>query len=79
MHVALVLMRVAPSQLGSSLIEQLVKWPLTVNVLSIGFQTNVFLSIHKSIIFWSATFTWENNLSAFVHLISDFFSVWIPR
>lgn len=57
------------ARLGSSLIEQLVKWPLTVNVLSIGFPTNVFPSLHKSIIFSSATFTWQNNLSALVHLM----------
>lgn len=37
------------ARLGSGLIEQLVKWPLTVNVLSIGVPTNVFPSIHKSI------------------------------
>lgn len=44
------------ARLGSSLIEQLVKWPLTVNVLSIGFPTYVFPSFHKSIIFSECNF-----------------------
>lgn len=44
------------ARLSSSLIEQLVKWPLTVNVLSIGFPTYVFPSLHKSIIFLECNF-----------------------